>query len=234
MPRHIKFGLIVLLVIALAGTSYYFDLRQRVQELVHRPKEPLQPYLATEPVISESAPSKKVRLFFPSKEKEGLLEIEEREIRSSELIAVEAKQIVAELIRGPGSSFGPALPAGTKLRELFILKEGMAIVDFTKEASSSHPGGIVQELASIYAIVDSLTQNIAGVTNVQILIEGSEAETFAGHIDITRPIAEDLSMTTVVPVQSMSVEEKEDLPRNPNALLKDPPRTGENQEGTRR
>jgi spore germination protein GerM len=201
MPRHIKFGLIALLVIALVGTSYYFDLRQRIQELVHRPKEPIQPYLATGPVISESAPSKKVRLFFPSKDKAGVLEIEEREIRSSELNAVEAKQIVAELIRGPGSSCSPALPAETKLRELFILTEGLAIVDFTKEISSSHPGGIDQELASIYSIVDSLTQNVADVKYVQILIEGSEAETFAGHIDITRPIAEDLSMTMIGPDQ---------------------------------
>ena len=203
MPRHIKFGLIALLVIALVGTSYYFDLRQRIQGLVQRPKEPIQPYLATGPVISESAPSKKVRLFFPSKDKAGVLEIEEREIRSSELNAVEAKQIVAELIRGPGSSCNPALPAETKLRELFILTEGLAIVDFTKEISSSHPGGIDQELASIYSIVDSLTQNVADVKNVQILIEGSEAETFAGHIDITRPIAEDLSMTTIGPDQSI-------------------------------
>ena len=35
---------------------------------------------------------------------------EEREIRASELSSTEAKQIVAELIKGPGSAGGPALP----------------------------------------------------------------------------------------------------------------------------
>ena len=144
--------------------------------------------------------------------------LEERDIRASDLSSVEAKQIVAELIRGPGGACGPALPAETKLRELFILKEGLAVVDFTKEISSNHPGGITQELASIYSIVNSLTQNVAGVKSVQILIEGSEAETLAGHIDISRPIAEDLSMTSIAPSPSTPLANRGEPPGNSNKL----------------
>ena len=221
MPRHIKFGLIALLIITLAGVSCFYNLRKRVQELVQRPAESTEPYLATGPVISESAPPKKVKLFFPSREKEGLLAWEERDIRASELNAVEAKQIVAELIKGPGSACGPALPAETKLRELFILKEGLAVVDLTKEVSSNHPGGITQELASIYSIVDSLTQNVAGVKNVQILIEGSEAETLAGHIDISRPLSEDLSMTSMAHDLPLSSEHSGNLPEKPKAQARE-------------
>ena len=217
MPRHIKFGLIALLIITLAGVSCFYNLRARVQELVQRPTEPTQPYLASGPVISESAPPKKVKLFFPSREKEGLLMFEEREIRASELSSVEAKQIVAELIRGPGNAGGPALPTGTKLRELFILKEGLAVVDFTKEVSTNHPGGITQEMASVYSIVNSLTQNVAGVKNVQILIEGNEAETLAGHVDISRPIAEDLSLTSMASGHSTPPEDSREQLENPTA-----------------
>ncbi len=217
MPRHIKFGLIVLLIITLAGVSFYYDLRKRIQEFVQRPAEPPQPYLVTGPVISDSALPKKVRLFFPSREKVGFLMSEEREIRASELSSTEAKQIVAELIRGPGSAGGPALPRETKLRELFILKEGIAVVDFTKEVSSKHPGGITQELASVYSIVNSLTQNVASVKNVQILIEGTDVETLAGHVDISRPIAEDLSMTSMAPGHSTHLENEAEQPENPTA-----------------
>jgi germination protein M len=67
-------------------------------------------------------------------------------------------------------------------------------VDITKEASDTHPGGLTQELASIYAVVNSLTQNVEGISQVQILIEGAETETLAGHIDLTKPFREDLSM----------------------------------------
>ena len=53
------------------------------------------------------------------------------------------------------------------------------------------------ELASIYAVVNSLTQNVSKIDRVQILIEGAEAETLAGHIDLSRPFSEDLSMTVL-------------------------------------
>jgi len=40
-----------------------------------------------------------------------------------------------------------------------------------------------------------LTQNVSKIDQVQILIEGAEAETLAGHVDLSRPFSEDLSMT---------------------------------------
>ncbi|MFN8006052.1 MAG: GerMN domain-containing protein [Terriglobia bacterium] len=210
MPRHIKFGLIALLIITLIGVSFYYDLRKRIQDLVQRPAEPVRPYLATEPVIPESAPLKRVKLFFPSPEKGGQLVPVEREIRSAESNAVEAKQIVAELIKGPGPGYAPALPSETKLRELFILKDGLAVVDLTREVSVNHPGGIAPELASIYSLVNSLAQNVARVKTVQILIEGSEVETLAGHIDISHPLTEDLSIASLASVSARSTDHASD------------------------
>ena len=67
-------------------------------------------------------------------------------------------------------------------------------MDLTQEASLHHSGGLTMELASIYSVVNSLTQNVTGIHQVQILIEGAEAETLAGHIDLSRPFSEDLSM----------------------------------------
>ncbi|MCI0418053.1 MAG: GerMN domain-containing protein [Acidobacteria bacterium] len=200
MPRHILFGLVFLTLISLLGASYYYNLQKRIQELM-RPAPERAPYLAVPPAVSASAPLRKVRLFFPSIRQDNLLESEEREIRSSELSSEEAKQIVAELIAGPKA--GPkegrlaALPSETRLRELFVTTKGLAVVDLTREASLHHPGGLTLELASIYSVVNSLTQNVSGIESVQILIEGAEAETLAGHIDLSHPFAEDLSMTAL-------------------------------------
>jgi hypothetical protein len=186
--------MIFLLLLSILGISYYYNLQRRIRELVEPSREPPQPYLAAKPVFAESAPLRKVKVFYPSSRWDGLLEPEEREIHSSDQPALEAKQIVAELISGSGSKRLPALPPETKLRELFVTHQGMAIVDITKEASDTHPGGLTQELASIYAVVNSLTQNVEGISQVQILIEGAETETLAGHIDLTKPFREDLSM----------------------------------------
>jgi Sporulation and spore germination len=191
MPRHIRIGIVCLAILSVVGASYYYNLQRRIHELVRPTREAPQPYLATQPVFSEAAPLRKVKLLFPSATQDGLLEPEERDIHVSDLPSAEAKQIMGELITGSRQGRLPALPPKTQLRELFITDEGLAVVDITREARDSHPGGLTQEVTSIYAIVNSLTQNVKGIESVQIVIEGAEAETLAGHIDLTRPFHED-------------------------------------------
>src|SRR5262245_21397083 len=196
MPRHLLIGLFFLAFISAIGVSYYYDLQKRIQELVRPGPEPA-PVLAIPPAVSASAPLRKVKLFFPSSKQDSILEVEERDIRSSELPSEEAKQIVSELINGSRGGRLPALPPEARLRELFVTPQGLAVVDLSQEASSRHPGGLAMELGSIYSVVNSLTQNVSRIGRVQILIEGAEAETLAGHVDLSLPFKEDLSMTVL-------------------------------------
>ena len=196
MPRHLLIGLFFLAFISAIGVSYYYDLQKRIEEFVRPGPEPA-PVLAIPPAVSPSAPLRKVKLFFPSSKQDSLLEVEERDIRSSELPSEEAKQIVAELINGSLGGRLPALPPEARLRELFVTAQGLAVVDLSQEASSRHPGGLAMELGSIYSVVNSLTQNVGRIGRVQILIEGAEAETLAGHVDLGLPFKEDLSMTVL-------------------------------------
>ena len=54
--------------------------------------------------------------------------------------------------------------------------------------ASTHPGGSLDELLTVYAIVDALTVNLPSITGVQILIDGKEVDTLAGHVDLRRPL----------------------------------------------
>jgi hypothetical protein len=189
--------MLAFVILIMAGVSYYFDLQDRIRELVHPPAESTHPFIAEKPIFPPSAPLRKVRLFFPSVIKDGLLEVEEREIHSSENVSIEAKEIVAELIKGSREGRGMAIPAQAKLREVFVEGEGLVFVDLTREIADAHPGGLTQEVSTIYAIVDSLTGNVPSIRRVQILIEGSEAETLAGHVGLGQPFGRDLSMTNL-------------------------------------
>ena len=40
--------------------------------------------------------------------------------------------------------------------------------------------------------VNALTVNLPAVTRVQILIDGKEADTLAGHVDLRHPLAKSL------------------------------------------
>ena len=206
MPRHIQFGLIAFIIFLMTGIAYYYDLQKRIRELVRPQPESAHPYITETPIFPSTAPVRKARLFFPSTIKDGLLEMEEREIHSIDSSSVEAKEIVAELIKGSREGREPAIPAQTKLREVFVAEDGLAYVDLTREVVDAHPGGLTQEISTIYAIVNSLTENIPSIQKVQILVDGAEVETLAGHVDLSRPFGRDLSMTSLAenpPVNDM-------------------------------
>jgi hypothetical protein len=94
-----------------------------------------------------------------------------------------------------GKSVLQAIPPDTKLRTLFITDTGDAFVDFSPELSSKHPGGSLSELLTVYAIVDTLTVNLPAIVRVQILVDGKEVDTLAGHVDLRRPLVKNLTWT---------------------------------------
>lgn len=127
-----------------------------------------------------------IRLFFAKEE--GLAE-ENRLIRKRPTTVEEAKEALWELIKGPSQGLSPTIPGGTKLLGVFIDAKGIAYVDFDRKIREGHPGGSFGELLTVYSVVETLTANFPEVKKVQILIEGSEQETLAGHLDIRRPLA---------------------------------------------
>ncbi len=130
-----------------------------------------------------------VRIYFAGQQS-ALLAGEDRAIEYLDTPTDQASAIVRELIRGPESDRTGTIPDGTALLGLRI-DEGVAYVDLSGEVSDNHPGGSESELMTIYSIVNSLTENVAGVKAVQILIEGKRANTLAGHIDLRTPLRAD-------------------------------------------
>ena len=86
-----------------------------------------------------------------------------------------------------------AIPQGTTLKELFISDKGEAYVDLSSEVATNHPGGSLDEILTVYTVVDALTDNLPAITAVQILIDGHEVDTLAGHVDLRRPLAKNLT-----------------------------------------
>ena len=54
--------------------------------------------------------------------------------------------------------------------------------------------GSLQELLTVYALVNAVTANLPVASRVQILVDGREVDTIAGHVDLRRPLAEDPSL----------------------------------------
>jgi hypothetical protein len=65
-------------------------------------------------------------------------------------------------------------------------------VDLSAEVTTKHPGGALNELFTVYAVVDALTVNLPSILRVQILVNGKEVDTLAGHVDLRHPLQKNL------------------------------------------
>ena len=65
-------------------------------------------------------------------------------------------------------------------------------MDLSAQARTGHTGGALDELFTIYAIVDAVTVNLPVISRVQILVEGKEVDTLAGHVDLRHPLEKNL------------------------------------------
>jgi len=122
------------------------------------------------------------------------LTAEERTLAQPDTVVERARGMVYALIDGPNGPMTPTIPPETKLLALYVTQEGIAYVDFNRAISEKHPGGGMSELLTIFSIVNTLALNIQEIKAVKILIEGREAKTLAGHIDIRFPFRPDLLM----------------------------------------
>jgi len=143
---------------------------------------------AAAPVPAPPGRKIKARLFYVSEDGVGLTSVE-RDVAYGEGADEQAREILAAQIAPAVAPLVSAVPPGTTLRAVFITKSGDAYVDLSREARTAHPGGTVNELLTVYTMVNALTANLPAVTAVQLLIDGKEVDTLSGHVDLRRPLA---------------------------------------------
>jgi len=206
IPRHIKIGLVVLGIGIVITSGLFVNVLGRIQSLMVQDREsPPDPFhKQSQPLYTETDPPMQVKMFFPTTQGETILSAEDQTIFRSAELTNRAKQIVQRLLEGPKTlDLFPSIPKDTKLFEIFIDDAGLAYVDFSDTLAANHPGGMVNELATVYSIVNSLTYNLPEIRQVRILVGGAERETLAGHC-LLLPLPLDLSLTDVAPPEQLA------------------------------
>src|SRR5262252_8507950 len=135
----------------------------------------------------------KARLFYVSEDGTRLTGVE-REVIYGDGPAAQAQLIVNAQLAPVAAPLVSAVPPGTTLRALYLNAKGEAYVDLSREVVAAHGGGSLDELLTIYTIVNALTSNLPAVTSVQVLVDGKEVDTLAGHVDLRRPLAKNLAL----------------------------------------
>ena len=150
---------------------------------------------------SDTMQAVKATLFYISEDGMRLVGVE-REIPYGETTTEQARRITEAQLTGTPPPLASAVPDGTTLRAIFVTERGEAFVDLSREVSEGHSGGSLEELFTVYAIVNALTMNLPAITAVQILVEGREVDTLAGHVDLRRPLERNLKWVEQAPDQT--------------------------------
>jgi hypothetical protein len=183
-------------LVAIAGTWLLF---------VKIPRLSRQQTQTAPPGTTAPAPERKITatLYFISEDGMSLVGVQ-REVPFGEPVAEQARWIVETQLGPAPQPFAASVPSGTTLRGVYVTERDCgaaaateacqrdAFVDLSAEARTAHTGGALDELFTIYAIVDAITVNLPVISRVQILVEGKEVDTLAGHVDLRHPLEKNL------------------------------------------
>ncbi|HLW78905.1 MAG TPA: GerMN domain-containing protein [Terriglobia bacterium] len=185
MSRRVRILLFVVLGIVAAAILYLRVLARYVfVETPARTEQQARTTLSQAALQSQAGGTRTITLYFPSYD-QGALVGETRDVNWPVDDADRIREVLLALIEGSGQGHGPAMPPSTGIRAVFLLPDGTAYVDLTKEVLSGLAPGIGSETLAVYSIVDSLAANVPAVKLVRITVEGQVVETLDGHADLT-------------------------------------------------
>lgn len=189
--KRTRLILFAVLVVLLGILVFFFFKDAASERILPKTARPAQP-----PSAEPAGPggTRTVSVFF-IREADGLLVPELRTIPASDQAAREAEALLAELIKGSEHGALSAVPPGTKVRQVFVTKDGTAYADFSRELVTAHPSGTEAETATVYAIVNSLAFNFRTIKKVFILVDGEERETLSGHVMLDKPFVPNYALT---------------------------------------
>ena len=176
------------------GLSRLLNAPAPSTEAAATPVTPAAPAAAAVPRI-------KATLYFASEDGMRLVPAE-ADVPLAEGVVAQARSIVeAQLSAEPPAPLAATIPKGATLRGIFVSQRNEVFVDLDPSIRSAHPGGALQELMTVYTIVNALLTNLPTLREVQILIGGQEVDTLAGHVDLRRPLRknEGLILSSVTP-----------------------------------
>ena len=169
MSKKIILSIIIVLILVGVGIWYFFFYNQNTQSKENQiiPEEEISEDQMRQTIVS---------LYFYNNDTKSLAS-EGRLIDVKELLENPYKRLMELLIEGPqNTNLSKTIPDGTKVNKAEI-KGDILYLDLSKEFIENHAGGEEAESATIYSIVNSMT-NLTEVNAVKILIDGEENKSF--------------------------------------------------------
>jgi hypothetical protein len=187
MPPKIKYAIFALGVAVLIGLFYLPRLWRGARDLGNPSlsDEQARREIVQPPITTASDVKVKAKLYWISASNPSVLDGEDVSVALSADPVQRSRQLVNALILSPPSAQQRTLPADTALLDFYLLPDGTAIADFADTLSTGTPSGIMSEQLAVDSITRTLAASVPQIRRLKILLHGQEADTLAGHIDLT-------------------------------------------------
>jgi len=187
MSQRLKIVLSILTFAVILGAIYLRSLQQRVEKMAEEQtsEEKARRAVIAPPISTPTDVPVKARIFWAAADSPTKLEAAEVELPLSADPALRSKQVLAALITDPPKPSQRTLPEDAEVLGFYVLPDGTAIADLSDTISTETPSGILSEELAVDSIARTLEANVTSLRRLKILIHGQEADTLAGHVDLT-------------------------------------------------
>ncbi len=169
-------GIFIIVILSLSGVVLFINSLQTKKPVITIPKEA---------ATTETVKKRLFTLYFPSDS--GKLSPEYREAVEGSNIIENIKIAVVSLIKGSKSGLKSTIPLGTKPMGVWIDADGICYLNFSRDIQQIS-GGALEEMLAVDTIVETVCSNFPQIKGIKILIDGADADTLSGHIDISSPL----------------------------------------------
>jgi hypothetical protein len=179
----------VLFVVVMGAAIYFPSLRKQVykaRDITEKTAEQARRELLPLAPINSGDPMVRAKLFWGSRDRDGSLVPVTVELPLSSDPVLRAKQLLNTLLAGPVDPQERTLPPDAALLAFYLLRDGTGVADFSEGLATGIPSGIQSEQLAVDSITHTLQANVPQVRRLKILIHGQEADTLAGHLDLTQ------------------------------------------------
>lgn len=126
-------------------------------------------------------------LYYVSADGTGLVSVN-RDVAYGATPSEQARLIVEAQVAPAPNERVSAIPKGTTVRAVYLTDTHQAYVDLGGTIATGQTGGSLDEALTVYAIVNAVITNLPDITGVQLLIDGKEVDSLAGHLDLRAPL----------------------------------------------
>jgi hypothetical protein len=201
VSRGLKTTIAILAVLVLFGLITLPSLRQAIQRIsaTQRTEEQARRDVMQTPISTPTDVKAKAQMYWLSATSPVSLEATTIELPLSADPVERSKQLIVALITRAPMPNQRTLPPDALLLAFYLQPDGTGVADFSDALSAETPSGIQSEQLAVDSIAQTLGANVGIIRQLKILIHGQEADTLAGHLDLSGLFPVSFAPTKQVP-----------------------------------